>query len=254
MKVLITGAANGIGRATAEAFAKKPNTSLVLVDIDATALKKLANSLSCPVLSLSCDLADPAAVESLLASANADGQPLDVLINNAGIMRVGRWDQMDAKISAILLQLDLLTPLRLTQLALADMRARDSGVIVNIASMAGITVTPGCVAYGAAKAGLGHATETLKLELRGTGVRAISVYPGPVETELEKNARAEIHESLATRVLPVGNPAKLAKLICKAVIKGNTDRIIYPKGYGLAGVTPSLVNRALHSLAPQPKH
>ena len=257
--VLITGAADGIGKALALEFAKANDVRLTLVDINGDGLKAVAVSISAASKStktncISCNLGNAAEVEELLGKAEAKLGPVDVLINNAGIMRVGRMHQMDIKTADLMLQLDLLTPLRLTHYALGGMIERGHGVVVNIASMAGITVTPGCTYYGAVKAGLGHATESLKIELKCTGVAAISVYPGPVETALEKGARAEIEESFATKVLPVGKPHKLAKLIRKAVEKGQSSKIIYPAGYGIAAEIPGLINRGLSRISPQPKH
>lgn len=252
--VLITGAADGIGKALAHEFAKAKNTCLSLVDINGDGLAAVAVALSSETQYITANLGDPKAVEGLLSEAENGFGPVDVLINNAGIMRVGRMHQMDIKTADLMLQLDLLTPLRLTHYALTSMLERKQGVVVNVASMAGITVTPGCAYYGAVKAGLGHATESLKIELKDTGVSAISVYPGPVETALEKGARAEIEESFATKVLPVGKPATLAKLIRKAVERGESDKIIYPAAYGIAAEIPGLINRGLSRISPQPKH
>ena len=102
--------------------------------------------------------------------------------------------------SELLLRLNLLTPIQLCRTLVPGMVERGRGAVVNISSMAGITWTPWMAHYSASKAGLGFYSETLRYELKDTGVHVVSVYPGPVSSAMEAAAR-EQQQQLAQAIL-----------------------------------------------------
>jgi short-subunit dehydrogenase len=162
-----------------------------------------------------------------------------VLVNNAGVQIIEPLETMDVLRGEELLRLDVHTPMRLTRAVLPGMLARRSGCIVDIASMAAVTPTPGMYYYNAAKAALAAASEGLRAELRATGVHVLTVYPGPVDTELAQRGFERYEPSLATTWLPVGTAPELARLVRRAVIK-KSARLTYPRSYVIAQWFPTL--------------
>jgi short-subunit dehydrogenase len=162
----------------------------------------------------------------------AGGIPLDGLVNCAGVMwvrHVGSWDWNDAE---ALLAIDFLAPLRLQDLVVHSMLERGArGVIVNLSSMAGRVPLKGCAYYGASKAGLAMASEIARAELAPHGIRVVTVYPGPVKSNLEQGARDAFGGGgMFGRYAPVGDPDELARLIGRA-IESDEARVIYPRLY-----------------------
>src|SRR5262249_43989198 len=174
--VLVTGASRGIGLATAEAFAAR-GARLVLVARDTPALQEAAARLG--ATALPADLADPAALDGLVAKAG----DVDVLVNNAGIdVSKPLWEHTAEDIQR-LMQINLVTPIELTRQALPGMVQRRRGHIANVSSLAGVVSLPGFASYGASKAGLTHFTASLAADLRGTGVGVTVVEAGPVRSD-----------------------------------------------------------------------
>lgn len=248
--VLITGAAGGIGTALAEAIrAHAPSTRLTLTDLGEC--DALAESLGGAV-SLPSDLTAPGAPAELLARAEEAFGPVDVLVNNAGIVDFVAMSHPDSwQRGRRVLDIDLLAPLELSHLVLPGMLARGRGGLVQVASIAALSPMRGGVWYGAAKAGFAMASEALHMETRGTGVHVLTVYPGPITTPLEQKGRAQIGEDSSARILPSGKPDGLAREVVRSWSRGRR-RLIYPSLYGVLGVLPS-VGRWTAKLGPMPK-
>ena len=249
--VAITGAAGAIGSALARAMRRAwPSCELALVDRDAVGLASLAAEVG-PATVHTADLRDLDALPGLVGAIEEAG-PLDGLVNCAGVMRVQQlatWRWQDAW---DLLALDLLAPLRLQDLVARAMAARGTGTIVNIASMAGRVPLRGCAYYGAAKAGLGMASEIARADLAKHGVRVVTVYPGPVRSALEQGARdAYGGGGLMGRLAPTGDASVLAARILTA-IERDEPRVIYPKLYGLGWVAPNLSRAVALGVGPPP--
>ncbi|HGG56453.1 MAG TPA: SDR family NAD(P)-dependent oxidoreductase, partial [Nannocystis exedens] len=226
--ILITGAAGAIGAALAhELRRRRQGAHLSLVDRDGAALDRLASALPG---SVSTDLLDLGCTHSLAEHwslwTTAAG-PVTTLINCAGIMLVRSLAGTTWQRARELLDIDLIAPLRLMDLALPEMLATGHGCIVNITSMAGITPLRGCSYYGAAKAGLAMASEIANQELRKRGVHVLTVYPGPIASALERGARAGYGSSW-TRHLPSSKPQALAMRIVDG-IDSRATRLVYPK-------------------------
>lgn len=232
MHILITGAANGIGKALTQVFIenlKTENLSLTLVDIDEDELNTW-NDASVSVQCIVQDLSVVGEVDDLLERATQTFGPVDLLINNAGVMDVKSMGSFEWDKAWQLLNIDLITPLKLIHAVLPSMQARKSGSIINLSSMAGVVPLRGCSFYGAAKAGLAMASECLRMESSQNGVNVLTVYPGPVRTKLERGAREGFGESWIYDLLPSGETTVIAQMIFDAWQKGE-PRMIYPSAY-----------------------
>jgi NAD(P)-dependent dehydrogenase (short-subunit alcohol dehydrogenase family) len=132
-----------------------------------------------------CDLTDAAAVaDTARRIVETFGGAPDLLVNNAGLFQLAPVDTMSPADFSAVLQVNLVGPFLLTRALLPAMKARGSGSIVTLGSIADRTVFPENGAYAASKYGLRALHEAMRAELRGTGVRATLVSPGPVDTPL----------------------------------------------------------------------
>jgi short-subunit dehydrogenase len=247
--VLVTGAAGAIGGAVAEALARRaPGARLTLVDRDAPRLDEAARRLGAHAAVW--DLSEPDAIAPAWDAVVAD-VPVDVLVSCAGIMELRSFERTPWELGARLLAVDLESPLRLMALAVPSMRARGSGFVVNVASMAGLVPLRGSSYYGAAKAGLAMASEVARVELAPHGVHVLTVYPGPVASELERRARAQVRGSWLARAIPMGDADALARKIVDA-LERRTARVVYPPFYALAARALSVSRRFTARLSPEP--
>ncbi len=181
---VVTGASRGIGAAAAHALAAA-GARVALAARSGSAIEALARSLGDAHLAVATDLATPTGVNALVAAVTpwAGGAP-DILVNNAGIFAPTPLDEQDPEAFAAMLRLNLESPFRLLRAFVAAMRTRGSGHVVTIGSVADRSVRPGNAAYSASKYGLRALHEALRAEMRGTGVRASLVSPGPVDTPI----------------------------------------------------------------------
>jgi len=181
---LVTGATRGIGRAAAERLAAA-GARVALLARSEDLLLELAARLGGGALAVPCDVTDRAA---LAEAAHDVGRRLggapDVLVNNAGLFALSPVEETSPERFAATLETNLVAPFLLARAFLPAMRARGSGSIVTLGSVADRAVFPENGAYAASKHGLRALHEVLRAELRGTGVRATLVSPGPVDTPL----------------------------------------------------------------------
>jgi short-subunit dehydrogenase len=248
MHVVVTGASSGIGEAIAREYLNR-GAKVTLIARRRDRLDKLAAGHEERTHVVQADLGNPdVAFAWLDAAENAMG-PIDVLVNNAGIQIVKSVLETTWEEGEKLLVLDLHTPLRLTQLVLKRMVPRKSGTIVDIASMAALGPTPGMFFYNAAKAGLAAASEGLRAEMKPHGIHVVTVYPGPVTSDMEAAGRAAYEQTAATKYTPTGAPDVLARMIAGAVAK-KRDRVVYPRLYGLSRHFPNMTRWALDALTP----
>jgi len=182
-RVLVTGASRGIGAAIARACAAA-GASVALAARNREALEKLAADLSGGAYAV--DLADPGQVDGFVARVERDG-PLDVLVNNAGVVHAGRFVDLAPEQIRELYQVNLMTPAELARQAIPGMVRRGGGHIVNVSSLAGLMTAPGLLPYTSSKAGLSHLTAGLRAELRGLPVATTLVQIGIVRTDMVKS-------------------------------------------------------------------
>jgi NAD(P)-dependent dehydrogenase (short-subunit alcohol dehydrogenase family) len=189
---LITGASRGLGREIARLLARR-KTRLVLTARGADALQNVADELQSltEVAALPGDVADPAHVDRLVQLGLDRFGRIDVLINNASTIGPSPMPALDAyplDALAEVFQVNTVAPLHLIQWVLPPMRARGSGVVVNVTSDAAVQAYPGWGGYGASKAALEHLSRTLAAELEGTGIRIYAVDPGDMNTQMHREA------------------------------------------------------------------
>lgn len=199
---LVTGAARGIGLATAKRFLAD-NWRVAMLDIDAVTLAQAMAELDAPhvTLSLTCDVADPAAVRAAFDAAAERFGRLDALVNNAGTAvfkpvletSYDEWQRV--------LAVNLTGPFLCTQAGAPLMADGGGGAIVNITSISGLRASTLRVAYGTSKAGLAHLTKQQAAELAALGIRVNAVAPGPVDTAMAKavhsqEIRADYHDAI----------------------------------------------------------
>lgn len=178
--VVITGASSGIGAATARAFGTRGYPTLLLAR-----RAELIEALEVPQsMARSVDVTDRAAMAAALDEARERfGEP-DLLVNNAGVMPLGRVADQDPEEWRRLFDVNCLGLLTATQLVLASMVAARRGTVVNISSIAGHNVYPNHAVYSGTKFAVNAMTETMRREHAEDGVRFSVVSPGIVDTDL----------------------------------------------------------------------
>src|SRR5271167_3625076 len=181
----ITGAARGIGRATAEALLAQ-GMKVAIGDVDYEAAAKTASELGASTIALPLDVTERSAFSEFLDGAEDQLGPLDVLINNAGIMQIGRFIDEDDLTARRMIDINLHGVILGMKLALERMIPRNRGHIVNISSQAGKYGAPGGATYSATKHAVVGLTEAVRGELRlmGAQVDLSYVMPFAVKTEL----------------------------------------------------------------------
>ena len=178
--VAITGAARGIGAATAAELVRR-GYRVLLGDLDAAEVAAVAAQLGPAATAGPLDVTDTASYEAWLARAD-----VDVLVNNAGVMWVGPYDEEPEAAGRRMMDVNFFGVVRGTRLVLPVMRARRRGHVVTIASLASYVGPIGEATYGATKHAVHGWTKAVRAELRGSGVDFSLVMPGVARTELAK--------------------------------------------------------------------
>ena len=225
---LITGAAQGIGLATAQAFAAQ-GASLVLCDRHADSLTPVAEALRAkgtPVLAQALDVADRVAFTALVDAAIAQFGQIDVLINNAGITRDARLVTMSDEQFDAVIDVNLRAVFRCTQIVAPHMIGRGRGVILNASSVVALYGNFGQTNYAASKAGIIAMTKTWARELGPKGIRVNAVAPGFIQTPMIATVPEKVMAQLAERVplRQLGQPEDVANVY--AFLASNDARYI----------------------------
>ena len=185
---LVTGASSGIGEQFARRLADRGH-DLVLVARRADRLEKLASELPTATHVLACDLAgDATSLPARVAELDVE---IDLLVNNAGFGTHGRFAEIDEGRDSEMVRVNCEAVVVLTRAFLPAMIERGRGGVIVVASTAGMQPLPYEAVYAASKAFALNFTDALHTELRGTGVKAMSVNPGPVPTEWQAIADFE---------------------------------------------------------------
>lgn len=205
---IITGGANGIGRAMVGAFAAE-GARVVIADIDDTAANALVASLGDKAVFQHCDVSDSASVSAAIDAAVDRFGALHVMVNNAGIASsFRRLMDDDFRDFAKVVAVDLLGVMVGTQGAAR--RMAEGGSIINVTSIAGISPGVGLMTYRAAKAGVAHFSRCAAVELADRGIRVNVIAPGNISTAI--NAAFDT-KSIVSRLQPLqrlGTPADVA--------------------------------------------
>jgi NADP-dependent 3-hydroxy acid dehydrogenase YdfG len=234
----ITGSARGIGRATAEAFLRQ-GMKVAIGDVDLEAARQTASELGASTVALPLDVTDRESFTAFLDGAEEQLGPLDVLVNNAGIMQVGRFIDEDDVTARRMVDINIHGVILGTKLALERMIPRDRGHIVNIASQAGKFGAPGGATYSATKHAVVGLTEAVRGEMRlmGAHVGLSYVMPAVVNTELGSGLGD-------VRGMPNLEPTEVADAIVDALQHGVVD-VWVPKSGKRTNALVSLLPRTL---------
>jgi NAD(P)-dependent dehydrogenase (short-subunit alcohol dehydrogenase family) len=181
--VAITGGARGIGKATATALVRK-GCRVAIGDLDLALAEETANGLGGGSVALPLDVTDRGSFAAFLDAAERELGPVDVVVNNAGIMPVTPFAEESADSVRRQLDINVFGVITGMQLAIERMRPRGAGHIVNLASQAGKGGVPGIATYSATKHAVVGISEAVRGELRGSGVEVSCVMPAVVNTEL----------------------------------------------------------------------
>lgn len=184
--VLVTGAAQGIGRSITLVAARE-GAAVAVLDLDSAAVESVVDELRADghtAVAIAADVTSPEACAAAVATAADRLGGLDGLVNNAGVLVEQSIGDITEDAWAHTLAVNLTAPWRLTQLVLPWFRSAGGGSIVNISSIEGLRVRPTHAAYAAAKGGLLQLTRTTAVELGPENIRANAVCPGSIDTEM----------------------------------------------------------------------
>ena len=232
--VAITGGARGIGKTTAQALVRK-GCRVAIGDLDLSLAEEAAGALGGGVVALPLDVTDRASFTAFVDEAERQLGPIDVLINNAGIMPVTALvDEADDSIRRQL-DINLYGVIVGSQLAIERMRPRGTGHLVNVASSAGKVGVPGIATYSATKHAVVGLTEAMRLELRGTGVDLSLVMPVLVNTALTEGLSSK-------RGVKEVEPEDVANQIVDALELGRFD-VYVPRSLQATLISGALLPR-----------
>src|SRR5215468_9399579 len=221
--VAVTGGGRGIGRAVADALASA-GARVAIGDVDVQAADNAAKEIGHGVLALPLDVSDAESFERFLDEVEARLGTLDVLVNNAGIMTLGPFVAESQDTARRMVDINLHGAIIGSRLALRRMLPRRAGHLVNVASQAGKVPAAGGATYAATKYAVVGLSETIRQEIRGSGVRISLVLPSAVNTEL---ATGLAH----TRAVPVVQPADVAAAILQALVRPRFE-VYVPRSMG----------------------
>ena len=224
--VAITGGARGIGNATARALARR-GAKVAIGDLDPELTERAAAEIGGETIGLELDVTDRESFARFLAGVEERLGPLDVIINNAGIMPIGPFDEEDEATARRMVDINIHGVLHGMKLAMPGMKRRGSGHIVNIASQAGKAGLPGGATYCATKHAVVGVSEAVRAELRDTGVEVSCVMPAVVNTELGSGL-------VETRAVKKVQPEDVAEAIVAALEQPKFD-VHVPKSAGVIG-------------------
>jgi NAD(P)-dependent dehydrogenase (short-subunit alcohol dehydrogenase family) len=179
----VTGGARGIGRAIAASLARR-GARVAVGDLDGEAAERAASEIGGGAIGLAVDVTDAASFEAFLDGARDAHGPLDVLVNNAGVMVVGPLVDANEAAAARVMSVNVQGVANGMRLAIPRLRGRGGGQIVNVVSGAGWVAPAALATYAASKHAAKGLSDAVRDEVRGEGIRVTAVYPMLVQTEL----------------------------------------------------------------------
>jgi len=243
--VAITGAGRGIGLATAEKFVAA-GAKVALGDLDGGLAKEAADRLGRLSSGHDLDVTDKESFCAFLAAAEAHhGQPLDVLVNNAGVMPNGPFLDQEDHLDRLTMDVNVYGVIHGMRLAVPGMAERGRGHVVNVCSLAGRFPIKGLAVYNASKFAAVGLTAATRLELESTGVSVTAVLPSAVRTELSSG--------IDYGVLPAVDPEDIAVAVVSSV-RSRAAEIAVPSYVGVMTRFAPLVPEPLMRAARRAIH
>jgi len=255
----VSGAASGIGRALAQRLAGH-GCPVAIVDQDEEGLRATADTIAGPVLARALDVRDRQAQMAFAAEvAEWAPQPLGYVFNNAGVATSQSIADGSMEDDEWVIDINFGGVVNGVRAFLPILQRQDSGVIVNTSSVFGLVGIPYQSAYCASKFAVRGFTESLRHELRGTGVHAVTVHPGGVKTNIARNARYHAHplqpdlshEEAARQFeqMAFTRPERAARIIHEGVKAGRSRILVGPDAYVFDGLARALPTRYFDVLA-----
>ncbi len=219
--VLITGASSGIGKVFAEEYASR-GSNLILVARSEEKLNALADALgkanNINVRTLAIDLSLPDSAEKVFDFCSRENLAVGTLVNNAGFGLEGAFDALPLEKLEKMVVLHNLTLIKLTRLFLPEMKRRKQGDIINLSSIVAFQGIPYNAIYAATKAFVLTFSESIREELRHSGIRVFALCPGLTETEIFEKTGINPHQTL----MPVGPPEPVVRDAIKSLNKNKS--------------------------------
>lgn len=256
--VLITGGSRGLGLVMARQLVAQ-GARVAICARDPDELRRAKADLSDEVLTVTCDLTDPDQIERLIAEVHVGLGPVDVLINNAGIIQVGPMKLMTIEDYEAAMATHFWAPLRLSLAVLPKMLERGSGRIVNISSIGGRIAVPHLLPYTASKFALVGLSEGMRAELAKDDVKVTTVVPGLVRTGSPVHALFKGQHEAEYKWFAAGDSSHLtamqaeraARQIISAMRRGRPEIVLSMQAklaWRLFALAPGLAQRALSLL------
>ncbi|MFK4834533.1 SDR family NAD(P)-dependent oxidoreductase [Microbacterium sp. ZW T2_14] len=215
--VVITGASSGIGRETARLYAKK-GARLVLASRSEAALAAVAEecrALGVDALVVPADVSHEGEVRALAAAAHNEYGRIDVWVGNAGVFAYGAFERLPSKVFRQVVETNLMGQVHGARAVLPYFRRQGSGTLVMVGSLYSRVGSPAISPYVTSKWGLLGFAESLRQELRGTGIRVRVILPGTIDTPIDQHA-ANVTTRHVHPLPPASSPRRVARAIVRA--------------------------------------
>jgi NAD(P)-dependent dehydrogenase (short-subunit alcohol dehydrogenase family) len=232
---VVTGGGRGIGKALSRSLARE-GVRVAIVDLDGAAAEQAAAEVGAGAIGLALDVTDRPAFTAALDDVEQRLGPIDVIVNNAGIMPIGPFEEETDATAIRQLEINLHAVIHGSKEGIRRMRPRGSGHIVNVASIAGKFGAPGGATYSACKHGVVGLSEALRAELHGSGLEVHVVMPAFVNTELAAG-------TTELKGVKRSSPEDVAEAVVDALKLGRFD-VYVPKSLNGLVRSASLTPRA----------
>lgn len=218
---LITGGSSGIGLALAKDLAQHGMRIAILsrrADALAKAQAEIQPLSQYDVLTLAADVSDWQQIQSVLSAFQDEHGVPDLLVNSAGVVRPGLFEELTVDLFQWMISINLMGPIHTCKVVVPGMVERGSGHIVNVSSMAGFIGTYGYTAYGASKFGLRGFSDALRSELLSRGIQVSVVFPP--DTDTPQLAGEDPYKPAVTRQLAASARVQSAEMVAETIRKG----------------------------------
>ena len=222
---IISGASSGIGWATSKLLSEA-GAKLVVTARRADALEQLVGELKNDAVAVDGDIADPALPQRLVDTAVERFGKLDFVFNNAGIMNIGSVDDVDDESMTTMIRVNYEASTRLAYAAVRVFKKQGRGDLITTSSILGMKVRPTVGVYAGTKYAVEALSESLRMELAGTGVRVMVIEPGYTATHLQEHWTAEQKYMLKAMTRPV-QPEEIARAI--QFMLEQPDHVVIPR-------------------------